>query len=141
MFRLLMLVAVIITALSACSFSASSKSSSDSSKSSSNSASSPSTSLSSSKKDKQTAYQSDVRDYTAEFVKSPEGKLEDFWARIGKFAQSYGVAQWQEDLSTYIAIGQGLRKAELSQPQYEAFKSSLGEGVKWKMDAIEQGYR
>lgn len=140
MLRLLIIAMAALVALSACSFSASSKSSSGSSKSLSDSASSPSKS-SMDKKDKQTAYQADVRDYTAEFVKSPEGKLEDFRARLGKFAESYGVAQWQEDLSTYIAIGQGLRKAELPQPQYEAFKASLGEGVKWKLDAIEQGYR
>jgi hypothetical protein len=141
MTRLLILVMAAAALLSACSFSASSKSSSTSSGSISDSASSPSSLVSSGKKDKQESYQADIRDYTAEFVRAAGGNLEDFQVRMGKIAEAYGVAQWQEDRATYVAIGKGLRKAALSPPQYAAFKASLGEGVGWKMDAIAEGYR
>jgi hypothetical protein len=126
---------LVLAALSAaCSISTSSKSSSDL-------ASSPS-SVSSGSKDKAKAgFETDVRDYTAEFAKSTDGKLEDFRARMGKIADQYGLAHWDEDKSTYVAIGKGLRKAGLGQSQYEAFKASLGGGAAWKMDAIAEGYR
>ncbi len=134
MTRLLISLAVAVALLSACSFSASSKSSS-------NLASSPSSLVPDSSDKVKDGFEKDVRDYTAEFAKSEEGKLEAFRARLGKIAEKYGVAHWAEDKSTYVAIGKGLHKAKLSQPQYEAFKASLGESQPWKMDAIAEGYQ
>lgn len=134
MTRLLLSLAAAVALLSACSFSASSKSSS-------NLASSPSSLVPDSSDKVKDGFEKDVRDYTAEFAKSEEGKLESFRARLGKIAEKYGVAHWVEDKSTYVAIGKGLRKAKLSQPQYEAFKASLGESQPWKMDAIAEGYQ
>ncbi len=131
--RLLISLMGVAALLSACSFSTSSKSSSDL-------ASSPSSSVASSKDKTKDGFEKDVRDYTAEFAKSAEGKHEAFQARLGKIAEKYGVTHWQEDKSTYVAIGKGLRKAGLGLPQYEAFKASLGDAEPWKMDAIAEGY-
>ena len=134
--RLLMPFTLLLAAalLPACSFSTSSKSSSDL-------ASSPSSSVPSSKDKTKAGFETDVRDYTAEFAKSSDGKLDAFRARLGKIADQYGLSHWDEDKSTYVAIGNGLRKAGLSQAQYEAFKASLGESQTWKMDAIAEGYQ
>ena len=120
--------------LSACSFS-------DSSKSSSDLASSPSSLIPSSKEKTQAGFEADVRDYTAEFVKSKQANLDVFRARLGKIADKYGVSHWDEDKSTYIAIGKGLRKSGVTQPQYGALKTGLGDAQAWKMDAIAEGYQ
>jgi len=136
MTRFLMPFSLLLAAvlLPACSFSTSSKSSSDL-------ASSPSSLVPSAKDKTKAGFETDVRDYTAEFVKSPDGKLQAFRARLGKIADQYGLTHWDADKSTYVAIGKGLRKAGLSQPQYEAFKASLGDSQAWKMDAIAEGYQ
>lgn len=125
-----------VSLLSACSFSDSSKSSSDSIGSLADSASSSSRSSESEKQ----SYDRKVADYTVEYVKSSKGDLESFRLKISKLASSSGIANWQEDRTTYVAIGKGLRKANLGQPQYEAFKRSLGDSIDWKMDAITEGY-
>jgi hypothetical protein len=131
-----------VSLLSACSFSESSKSSSDSSVSlaeSSASITSLASSSRSSESEKQ-SYDRKIADYTVEYVHASKGDLESFRLKISKLASSSGIANWQEDRTTYVAIGKGLRKANLGQPQYEAFKRSLGDSLDWKMDAITEGY-
>jgi len=136
-----------VQALSGCSFSASSESSSDSSasfsdssKSVSDSASSPFKSSSDSSPTGRQKYERDVRDYTAEFVKSSSTDLEAFRVRMGRLAESHGITNWEEDKSTYLAIGRGLRKANLSKSQYETFKASLAGSQPLKMQYIQEGY-
>ncbi len=104
-------------------------------------ASSPSSSVQTSKDKKKEGYEKDIRDYTAEYVNSSGANAEAFQVRLGKIATKYGVTQWDQDKSTYVAIGKGLHKAGLSKPQYEAFKTSLGDSLPWKMEAIEEGYK
>jgi hypothetical protein len=124
-----------------CSFSTSSESSSDSSGSISDLASSPFASLSHSSLDEQGKYQRDLRDYTAEFAASSRGDMESFRIRIGKLAEKHGVTNWEEDETTYLAIGQGLRKADSNKARYEAFKSAMSQSDPKKMRLIEEGYR
>jgi hypothetical protein len=126
---------------SGCSFSTSSESSSDSSGSVSDLASSPLASLSYSSLNEQQKYEQALRDYTAEFAVSSGGDMESFRVRVGKLAEKHGVTNWEEDKSTYVAIGRGLRKADLNKSQYEAFKNSLGQSDPKKMQFIEEGYR
>lgn len=134
------LIAAAVQALSGCSFSASSESSSDSSESVSDSASSPFKSSSDSSLTERQRYERDVRDYTREFVKSSSADMETFRVRMGKLAEKHGISNWEEDKSTYLAIGRGLRKANLSKPQYEAFKASLTGSQPLKMQYIQEGY-
>ncbi|MEI7868927.1 MAG: putative lipoprotein [Candidatus Methylumidiphilus sp.] len=119
MIRFLLSFALLTAALlsAACSISESSKSSSASSESISDSASSPSSSVPAAKDKKKAGYENDIRDYTAEFVKSSDTNPETFRARLGKIAAKYGVTQWDQDKSTYVAIGKGLRKASLGKSQ------------------------
>jgi hypothetical protein len=143
MTRLLLSAALLMAAalLAACSISASSKSSSASSESISDLASSPSSLVPTSKDKKQEGYEKDIRDYTAEYAKSADANLDAFRVKLGKIAAKYGVTQWDQDKSTYVAIGKGLRKAGLSKPQFDAFKASLGDSQPWKMQAIEEGFQ
>jgi hypothetical protein len=136
------IAAVVATAFATtgCSFSKSSESSSDSSVSPFKIASSPLESSSDSSETKQAAYEREVRDYTAEFVHSSRGTLKSYRSRLSDLAKSHGITDWESDDSTYIAIGRGLRKADLGRPQYEAFKQSMSEGDGGKLKAIEQGY-
>ena len=109
---LLLLLAVLLVPL-ACSFSASSKSSSDSSASSSGS-SSPA----------DTAYYDDVRSTTEEYAKSG-GPFEAYQKKLGDLAKERGVTNWEENLGTYAAIGEGLGQAKASQGLVDTFKSRL----------------
>ncbi|MBS1211652.1 MAG: hypothetical protein H6R26_268, partial [Proteobacteria bacterium] len=139
--RRVVFIAVVPLLLHGCSFSESSKSSSDSASSISESASSPSRWISDSSKTERERYEQDVRDYTAEYVKSSRGDLETFRVRVAKLAEKHGIVDWAADKTTYLAIGQGLRKAGLKGPQYEAFKASLGNSSPTRMESIEEGYR
>jgi hypothetical protein len=143
----LALLTAAVQALSGCSFSASSESFADSSGSLSDSSGSVSDSVSASFKSSSDSspterekYERDVRDYTAEFAKSSSTDLETFRVRVGRLAEGHGITNWEEDKSTYLAVGRGLRKANLSKPQYEAFKASLAGSQPLKMQYIEEGY-
>jgi hypothetical protein len=126
--------------MTGCSFSDSSKSSSDSSGSSSDLVSSPLESSSESSKTQQEKYQRDVKDYTAEYVRSSRGDLDTFRSRLGELAKRRGITHWENDESTYFAIGKGLRKADLGKPQFESFKETLSNADPRSKSAIERGY-
>ena len=128
---LLLLLAVLLVPL-ACSFSASSKSSSDSSASSSGS-SSPG----------DTAYYDDVRRTTEDYAKSG-GPFEAYQKKLGDLAKERGVTNWEENLGTYAAIGEGLGQAKASQGLVDTFKSRLAPAgsanAADKQAAIQKGY-
>jgi hypothetical protein len=130
-----------LLALSGCSFSYSSKSSSDSSASSSKSASSPFTSSSeSSSPDKTKQYQEDVADYTTAYVRSSTGDFTAFQRGLGEIAARHGISNWEAQPITYYAVGVGLKKANLSDVQYETFKRNFAASDYSKMQDIQEGY-
>jgi hypothetical protein len=138
----LLAAAVLLSGCALFGSSTSAKSSSTSSGSLSDSASSPSSLSSSGSKNKaKDSYQNAVIDYTAEYANTPGAKVSAFRARMNNIAEKYSTIPWQEDRTVYVAIGKGLRKADVSPQQFDAFKSSLGEARPWKMDAITEGYR
>ncbi|NBU97311.1 MAG: putative lipoprotein [Spirochaetia bacterium] len=73
-------------------------------------------SSSSDKKEKEANYQKDVKDLTYLFVKSNEKS--DFTSEIRNLAYKYGYYDWKNNESTYIGIGQGLKKAGVSQKEF-----------------------
>jgi len=113
-----------------CSFSASSDSSSDSSASSS---------ASSSPESKEKAYRDDVRDYTAAWAKSGGG-IDDFKRKLGDLAQARGITNWEDNMTTYEGIGQGLSKAGVSQAELDAYVQNLSGGNADRAAAIRKGY-
>jgi hypothetical protein len=112
-----------------CSFSASSKSSWDSSSGSS----SPG----------DTAYYDDVRSTTEAYAKSG-GPFDADQKKLGDLAKERGVTNWEENLGTYAAIGEGLGQAKASQGLVDTFKSRLAPPGSAnsvdKQSAIQRGY-
>jgi hypothetical protein len=128
--------------LTACSESSwSVNSSSDSSESISKSSSSPFTSSSDSSRTPREKYQRDLSDYAKEYALSSSTTPAAFRSKVGQIAQKYGILNWEDDNDSYIAIGQGFRKAKLSRTQYDVFKTSLLEGRPDKAVYLDQGYK
>ncbi|HKE10074.1 MAG TPA: putative lipoprotein [Myxococcota bacterium] len=126
------IVAVLVIGLFACSFS-------DSSESISKSLSSPFKSSSDSSGDSHLAYQADVRDYTAAYIRSG-GDYDTFERKIGSVAAKHGITDWELDTGSYVAIGQGLRKGGLKPIELAAWKSNLARDDLSRADLIQKGY-
>jgi hypothetical protein len=127
-----LLVAALAMGLSACSLSASSASISES-------ISSPFKSSSDSSGDSHAAYQADVRDYTAAYIRSG-GDYDAFERKIGSVAAKHGITDWELDTGTYTAIGQGLRKGGVKPIELAAWKSNLAHDDLSRADLIQKGY-
>ena len=122
-----------------CSFSYSSKSSSKSSASSSKSSasilSSPSSSLT-----EEELYQEDIADYTATYSSKEKFDHNSFSRGISEIAAENGVTSWEQDEATLIAIGRGLKAADLPEGVYQTYKSSIANNNQLIMDLIQKGY-
>jgi len=132
-------LAFAIASLAGCSISHSSQSSSGSSKSSSDLVSSPFASSSKSSASDQARFEGDVADYTAEFVTSSSGTMDGFRNQLSKIAEDHGITDWENNRSTYVAIGRGLKKADLGGPQISAFTQSFSDHDPMKRQAIIDG--
>jgi hypothetical protein len=136
---LLRAVAVLLLSLTlalpqGCSFSASSKSSSESS-----SDSSASSSKSSSPESAEAQYQSDVREYTAAYVKTG-GQFDAFRRGIGDLAKKHNITNWEDSTVTYEGIGEGLGEAKASSIQLKAYMDGLAGQDAAKRTAMQKGY-
>jgi hypothetical protein len=125
--------AALALAVGGCSFSYSSESISGSIEGSSKSSSS------SSPGDKETAYRDDVRDYTSAYVRS-SADAHAFFRGLGQLAERHGVTGWEADRATWVGIGEGLAKAEVSGAQLDAFKHSLTGDDPARMATIQEGF-
>ncbi|MEE9346405.1 MAG: putative lipoprotein [Methylococcales bacterium] len=123
----------------ACSFSESSKSFSTSSGSISDSVSSIASSPSDSSKES-TRYQNEVMDYTVAYVKSSNVDMVSFQKGLAGIAARQGVINWEQDPETYVGIGRGLKKVQLSEIAYETYKKNFADGDYEKMQDIQKGY-
>ena len=132
-----MLAVLTAIPLAGCSISVSSWSLSKSVRSSSHSSDSSS---SSSPGAAERAYREDVRDYTHAWAKSGGSDFRAFQADLAKLAADHGVSNWQENLGTYTAIGEGLGDAKVSEAALLAYKQTLSGRDQQKADAIQQGY-
>jgi hypothetical protein len=111
---------------------------SDSSKSVSKIVSSPFTSSSRSSSP-EAAYRDDIRDFTAAHVQSG-GDAAGLIREIGSLAKKHGITDWENNKSTFQAVGQGLAKAGYRQLQVDAFKKNLAstpEQAKWLQDGYD----
>ncbi len=125
--------------LHGCSFSNSSESSSNSSQGSSNSVSSIVSSPSKSSK-QEDSYQKEVKDYTYAYVKSSAADYAAFQNGLADIAARQGIVNWEGNSATYIAIGKGLKKAQLADITYETYKKNLAGSDYTKMQDIQKGY-
>ncbi|MBL1265236.1 putative lipoprotein [Candidatus Methylomicrobium oryzae] len=120
--------------IAGCSFSDSSKSISDSTSSIISSPSSIS--------DKEKKYEKNVSDYTAAYVKSShaEADYSGFLKGLSGIAAEAGIANWDREPITYIAIGKGLKKAGIEGIAYETYKKNFANADENKMENIQKGY-
>jgi hypothetical protein len=125
--------------LAGCSISASSVSSWSLSKSVRSSSRSSDSSSSSSPGAAEEAYREDVSDYTRAYVKSG-GDFRAFQSDLARIAEEHGITNWEENLLTYTAIGEGLGSAKVSDAELMAYKRNLSRGDPEKADAIQKGY-
>ncbi len=125
--------------LTGCSFSYSSDSISKSSKGSSDSVSSSVSSPSQSSK-QENQYQDEVTDYTYAYVKSAGADFAAFQKGLADIAARQGIINWEENPTTYIAIGKALKKAKLTGVSYETYKKNLAGSDYTKMQDIQKGY-
>lgn len=132
-----LLVGPMLGLLAGCSISASSWSLSKSVRSSSRSSDSSS---SSSPGAAERAYRDDASDYTQAYVKSSGGDLQRFRAGLSRLAEEHGITNWEENPSTYKAIGEGLGKARVSDASLMAYNENFSGGDASKAQLIQQGY-
>ncbi|NOR81459.1 MAG: putative lipoprotein [Methyloprofundus sp.] len=131
------LAAVLLT--QGCSFSYSSKSSSKSSASSSKSSASILSSPSSSMTEEE-LYQEEVIDFTANYLSTTEYDHHSFSRGISDIATANGVTSWEQDEATLIAIGRGLKEADLPEETYLGYKSGIAGNNQLIMNLIQKGY-
>ena len=93
----------------------------------------------SSSRDKEAAYQGDVRDYTEAYVRS-SSDIEAFQKGLASLATKHGITNWEADQATYLGIGEGLGKAQVTDVQLEVYKTNLSGGDAVKASAIQNGY-
>ena len=132
-----LLAGPMVALLAGCSVSVSSWSLSKSVRSSSHSSDSSS---SSSPGAAERAYRDDVTDYTQAYAKSKGGDSRTFRAGIARFAEEHGITNWEENPSTYTALGAGLARAGVSDAALMAYEENISGGDAAKAKLIQEGY-
>lgn len=82
-------------------------------------------------------YKMDVRDLTAIYYQT--GFNHEFKKDLNTVAQKNGLLEWQTDALTYIAIGEGLKKANMSEYDFKVFLSNF-ESKKELGKFLKEGY-
>lgn len=68
-------------------------------------------------------YKTDIRDITTLYAKNRiQG---DFQTDISKIALKHGISDWEAYPATYIAIGEGLKKANVTPSLFEKFYNNI----------------
>ena len=68
-------------------------------------------------------YQMDIRDLTAIYYKN--GFDSEYNSDLAQVAKTNGILNWESDPSTYVGIGQGLRKAHVEESEFQIFLSKI----------------
>ncbi len=121
-----------------------------SSESSSKLSSSPFKSSSSSSPDdeeegqeEETAYQRDVRNYTVEVARiqrAHDVDIESFQRDLSAIAAGYGIADWERDEGTYVAVGRGLGESELDDWSVKQLAVALSSEDYDRLALLRSGY-
>jgi hypothetical protein len=126
---------LLLLAVAGCSFSYSSESISNSISGSSNSSSGSSGGGGSDQ-----SYRNDVRDYTATYVLRSGTDEAAFERGIAAIAKSHGVSNWEGERATWVGMGEGLAKAQLTPGEAEHYKQEFAGTDAEHASAIQQGY-
>ncbi len=87
----------------------------------------------------ETAYQRDIRDYTATYAASA-GDAERFRHDLGAIAQDHGVTDWEADRATLMAVGSGLSRARVDAQRAQQLEAAITQGDTGRMGWVSQGY-
>src|SRR5258706_6234518 len=74
-------------------------------------------------------YRNDVANYTQAQVQSG-GDFPTFTRGLSQIAAKHGVSDWESDSNTYVGIGQGLKRAGVTQTQVDVWGTNLSHGDK-----------
>jgi len=77
------------------------------------------------KSSKKESYQRDLRQYAAAFVRNG-GSEQDFLRGVTRIAENHGIADWEAEPATPLAIGQGMREGNVSEQEMLAFCREFG---------------
>lgn len=83
-------------------------------------------------------YQMDIRDLTAIYYKN--GFDSEYNSDLAQVAKTNGILNWESDPSTYVGIGQGLRKAQVEESEFQIFLSKIDGSRKSLRSFLSQGY-
>jgi hypothetical protein len=89
---------------------------------------------------KKSSYVRDVREYVGVFMKDGTGTTQDFQRGVSRIAESHGITHWEAEPATPYAIGQGLREANVSEAEMNAFVKQFGRDAATSRLALE-GWR
>ena len=132
--KLFVCVFTLSLVLSGCSISYSLGKSSDS-------VTSISDSSSPSDDDEKTAYSQDVRELTVAYIESGQ-QPDEYMREIGHIARAHGITDWERLHTTYVAIGEGLKRAGIHQAQLQdvGFLKGMLDGNPVALQYVRQGY-
>jgi hypothetical protein len=85
------------------------------------------------------AYQRDVRDYTAKLAAS-QLELQSYQRDLSAIAESYGITDWERRDATFVAIGRGLAKAQVSHRRYSEIAVRLANEDYAHLALLKSGY-
>lgn len=85
------------------------------------------------------AYQRDIRDYTAKLAAS-DLDLRSYQRDLSAIAESYGVTDWERRDTTFVAIGRGLAKAQISHRRYTELAVELADENYAHLALVKSGY-
>lgn len=85
---------------------------------------------------------SNIIDLTYAYVSYPliNNDYHSFQNGISAIATRNGITSWESNPKTYIAIGKALKKAKLTDAQYQNLKYLLADSDYAKMKDIQKGY-
>jgi hypothetical protein len=139
-----LLLLAFVAAAAGCSISASSGSLSESSArsggASSDSSGAASQSSTSSSGDEDEEYHEEVRDVAAAYVGSGES-VAALLRALGDLARAHGITDWEVDRGTYVAVGEGLARAHVTEDTLDTFTAEVAGRDLARMEAIQEGYR
>jgi hypothetical protein len=84
-------------------------------------------------------FQRDVRDYTVR-VAASEFDLQSFQRGLSETAETYGITDWEQHDATFVAIGRGLAKADVSKRRFDELAVQMANKDDGNLESIESGY-
>ncbi len=83
-------------------------------------------------------YRMDIRDLTAIYYKN--GFDKEYNNDLAQVAQKNGILNWESDPTTYIGIGEGLKKAQVNEYEFKEFLAKIDGNRKELKDRLVEGY-